>query len=170
MKQRPSGRNPSWAGEGQLVAMTDDVSDLVELSRLLVSVAYRSLQAAPEPVQLPPFRALAVLARFGPCTVGGLAEALDTPASTVTRMCDKLVAAGWVSRQNRPDNRREVEIALTESGRSLVRQVLAARAAELESILASLPVSSRRALGKLLPQLLAAADVVVPQPREAWAV
>jgi DNA-binding MarR family transcriptional regulator len=169
----PSLRNGDTQEPGLepvLVAMSEDVSDLVELSRLLVSVAYRSLDAAPEPVQLPPFRALAVLARFGPCTVGGLAETLGTPASTVTRMCDKLVASGWVTRQNRPDNRREVEIALTDNGRNLVREVLTARAAELENILAGMSATSRRALGRLLPQLLSAADAAVPRPREAWAV
>ena len=156
--------------ERSLVSTTRDVGDLVELSRLLVSVAYRSLATAHEPVQLPQFRALTVLAESGPCTVGQLAEALDAHPSTVTRLCDKVVAAGWVSRQNRPHNRREVEVDLTDSGRSLVHRVLSARAAELERILARLPKASRKALAQVLPELLEAADHAVPQPREAWAI
>jgi len=150
--------------------MSDDVSDLVELSRLLVSVAYRSLGVLDEPILLPQFRALALLAERGPCTVGGLAEALDANASTVTRLCDKLVTAGWITRQNRPENRREVEVALTPSGSALVHQVLSARAAELERILARLPKASRRALAALLPEFLDAADQTVPESREGWAV
>lgn len=156
--------------ERALVSSAADVGDLVELSRLLVSVAYRSLDAAPEPVALPQFRALAVLARYGPCTAGGLAEALGAHGSTATRLCDKLVAAGWLTRQNRPANRREVELDLTDAGRAVVEQVLTARAAELERILSRLPKASRRALAALLPQLLEAADGTVARPREAWAV
>ncbi|MGZ6826851.1 MAG: MarR family winged helix-turn-helix transcriptional regulator [Mycobacteriales bacterium] len=156
--------------ERGLVSTAPDVEDLVELSRLLVSVAYRSLAAAGSPVALPQFRALAVLARLGPMTAGTLAEALDTHPSTVTRLGDRLVAAGWVSRRNRPENRREVELDLTDAGRALVEEVLTARAAELEEILGRLPVRSRTALARLLPQLLEAADSTVTGARQAWAV
>jgi DNA-binding MarR family transcriptional regulator len=142
----------------------------VELSRLLVSVAYRSLEASGQSLPLPQFRALTVLARYGPCTAGGLAEALDQVASTVTRMCDRLVAAGYVTRQNRPDNRREVEVAITEQGRQLVEQVLAARAAEFELVLGRMRPADRTALAKVLPGLLAAADDHLPDSRARWAV
>jgi DNA-binding MarR family transcriptional regulator len=150
--------------------VSDDVGDLVALSLVLVSVASRSLAAADTPIPLPQFRPLTVLARLGPCTVGGLAEALDTHASNVTRLCDKLVASGLVTRENRPENRREVEIALTERGQALVQDVLTARAVELEAILARLPRASRKALGRLLPELLAAAGSAAPLPGEGWAV
>jgi DNA-binding MarR family transcriptional regulator len=160
--------------ERALVSASADVGDLVELSRLLVSVAYRSLTAADtgsgEPVLLPQFRAMAVLARYGPCTAGGLADALGQHGSTVTRLCDKLVAQGWVSRQHRPENRREVELDLTDAGRSLVQRVLTARANELEQILRRMRKADRRALSGLLPRLLEAADDTVAHPREAWAV
>jgi hypothetical protein len=41
--------------------VSQDVRDLVELSRLLVSVAYRSLDVPEASVPLPQFRALAIL-------------------------------------------------------------------------------------------------------------
>ena len=147
-----------------------EADHLVELSRLLVSVAYRSLEVPERPVPLPQFRALAVLAKHGPCTAGGLAAALDQGASTVTRVCDKLVAAGLISRQNRPDNRREVEIALTEPGSQLVQEVLSSRAAELEQILSRMPKRSRTRLAQVLPDLLEAADRQLPHARSLWAV
>lgn len=153
-----------------MVTMADDVGDLVELSRLLVSVAYRSLAVTEGPIPLPQFRAMAVLARYGPCTAGTLAEMLDVNSSTVTRLCDKLVAAGHVSRHNRPENRREVEIALTDAGQATVNKALTARAAELERILTRLSKPSRKALAQVLPELLEAADQTVPRPRHAWAV
>ncbi len=151
-------------------APPDDVRDLVELSRLLVSVAYRSLEAPEQALPLPQFRALAVLARLGPCTAGGLAEALDQVGSTVTRICDRLVADGLITRQNRPDNRREVEIDVTRAGRQLVEQVLSARAAELEQVLRRMRPASRAALATVLPELLAAADEHLPESRARWAV
>ena len=145
------------------------VDDLVELSRLLVSTAVRSLDAAGAAVTLPQFRALALLARTGPCTSGGLAAGLGQHGSTVTRLGDRLVAAGWVTRQNRQDNRREVELALTPAGQELVTRVLTARAAELENLLARLPAADRDALAAVLPRLLAAAGGD-EQVRSDWVV
>jgi DNA-binding MarR family transcriptional regulator len=149
---------------------SQDVRDLVELSRLLVSVAYRSLDVPEASVPLPQFRALAILERHGPCTAGGLAEALDQIPSTVTRICDKLVAAGLVTRLNRPDNRREVEVKLTDPGHRLVQDVLTARAAELEQMLSRMPQTSRAGLAAALPDLLEAADRYSAGSRLSWAV
>jgi len=151
-------------------APSGDVTDLVELSRLLVSVAYRSLEASGQPLPLPQFRALTVLAKHGPCTAGGLAEALDQVGSTVTRICDRLVGAGLVTRQNRPDDRREVQIEITAAGRRLVEQVFVARAVEFEHILGRMRPASRAALARVLPELLAAADDHLPESRARWAV
>jgi len=147
-----------------------DVEHLVELSRLLVSVAYRSLDAASTPIPLRQFRALVLLSRSGPTTAGGLAADLDMVPSTGTRLCDKLVACGWVSRVTRADNRREVELSITGKGQAIVDEVLARRAAELEKVLHRLRPASRTALSALLPELLAAADVATDSARAAWTV
>jgi DNA-binding MarR family transcriptional regulator len=150
--------------------VTSDVDALVELSRVLVSAAYRSLEAASTEVTLPQFRAIAVLFRFGPCTSNGLASALDQHPSTVSRLCDRLVAEGWVTRRTKDDNRREVELELTPTGTAIAEEVFAARARELEQLLTKLPASSRRELSALLPQLLRAAEDTLPGARFAWAV
>jgi len=147
-----------------------DVEALVELSRFLVSSAYRSLTAASVEVSLPQFRALAVLARSGPCTSNGLARALDLHPSTVSRLCDRLVAEDWVSRRTRDDNRREVELELTASGTALVDEVFSARARELENVLAHLSDAARRRLAALLPEVLRAAEAAMPDARMEWAV
>jgi DNA-binding MarR family transcriptional regulator len=146
------------------------IEDLVELSRLLVSVAYRSLRTPDETLPLPHFRALALLAEHGPCTAGKLAQALDQVPSTTTRICDKLVAAGLVTRHNRPENRREVEVSITDAGKQLVKRVMRARAAELQRILRRMPAASRTALAESLPDLLDASDQHPGHSRLIWAV
>ena len=147
-----------------------DVDHLVDLSRVLVGVAVRSLETGASPVPLPQFRALTVLHRIGPCTAGGLAECLEQPPSTVTRLVDKLVAADLVQRATRADNRREVGVDLTRKGRAVVERVLRARAVELEQILARMPRASRDALARALPDLLHAAEDHKPGSQAPWAV
>ncbi len=147
-----------------------DVADLVELSRLLVGVADRSLVAASAEVSLSQFRALALLARHGPFTGGGLADHLGQLPSTTTRLCDRLVAAGWITRETNPDNRRTIEVGLTPVGRRLVKQVLTARSGELERILARMPAPSRARLARALPDLLAAADGDETVSGTGWAM
>ena len=67
------------------------VDAVLRASRVLVSVAVRSLAAADHDVTLPQYRALVVLASRGPQRPTELAEALAVHPSTITRLCDRLV-------------------------------------------------------------------------------
>jgi DNA-binding MarR family transcriptional regulator len=105
-------------------AVVDEVTDAVLVaSRALVSVAAKSLAGVEHDVTLPQYRAVVVLASRGPLNAGELAEALGVHPSTVTRLCDRLVAKSLVERRPHPDNRREVVLAPTAEGRRLVDQV-----------------------------------------------
>lgn len=146
------------------------LDDLVELSRLMVGVAYRSLDGLGTHVDLPSFRALAFVDRNAGCTMGSFAIGTGLPPSSATRLCDRLVEHGWLSRQNRPDNRRQVELSLTTTGRRLVRAALSARRAELARIVARLPSDRQRLLGELLPEVVSAASSAEPAGASAWAV
>ena len=55
----------------------------------------------------------------GEWNLNGLADELAVNASTAMRMIDKLLAAGLVTRQDNPANRREVQLAVTEAGARL---------------------------------------------------
>ena len=140
---------------------TPDVDLLVEFSRVLVGVAVRSLNAVEDKVPLAQFRALAVLERLGPCSAGGLAEQLGLHVSTVTRLCDRLVGAGYVTRRVRPDNRREITLTITRSGQRLVSSVMSQRAAELAEMLDAMPGPARAQLSGALPDVVAAAEAVL---------
>ena len=142
---------------------------LLELTQVLVAVAMRSVAAAAAVVSLPQFRALLVLERVGPCNAGGLAEHLGTHASTVTRICDRLVALGHVSRELQPGNRRSVALDVTPAGRALVRAVRRHRARELGAMLSAMEPAEREQLTAALPSLLATADAQHGELPEGWA-
>lgn len=145
---------------------TADVRLLMDLSRSLVALAVRSLGAIDGAVTLPQFRALAVLERIGPCNAGQLAAGVGLHVSSITRLCDRLVAAELLTREVRPDNRREVELRITPAGSQLVHAVWAARAGELATALRGLTAEERGALRQVVPALL---DVLGdPATADAW--
>ena len=122
------------------------VDAVLHASRVLVSVAARSLADVDHDVTLPQYRALVVLASRGPQRPADLADALGSHPSTVTRLCDRLVAKHLVDRQTSPANRREVTIALTPRGRRLVERVTEKRRAELAVIVSQVPTSERKTM------------------------
>ena len=66
--------------------------------------------------------------------------------SSVTRLCDRLVAAGYVDRGTSPTSRREVMITLTKAGRRLLDEIRAHRLGELAAVLSRVPAADREAL------------------------
>lgn len=119
------------------------VDAVLRASRVLVAVAVRSLAVADDEVTLPQYRALVVLASRGPQRPSSLAEALNVHPSTVTRLCDRLVAKRLVQRRGSATNRREVTITPTAKGRRLVDAVTARRRVEIAEIVARVPAAER---------------------------
>ena len=119
------------------------VDAVLRASRVLVSVAARSLAAVDHDVTLPQYRALVVLASRGPQRPTALAEALAVHPSTITRLCDRLVRKRLVHRAASPTNRREVSIRLTPKGRRLVDTVTERRRTEIATIVARIPARER---------------------------
>ena len=115
-------------------------------SRALLGVVARSLGPVLDQVSLAQFRVLVLLAEHGPTRSGQLAEYLEVHPSTFTRMADRLVAGGWVERQEAPGNRREVHVALTASGAQIVSQVIERRREALEQILDPLTAAQREVI------------------------
>lgn len=136
-------------------------------SRVLVALAVRSLAAAPADVTLPQYRALVVLASRGPQGAGALAAELAVAPSSVTRLCDRLVAKSMAERHVSAQSRRAVEIAITEQGAALVAAVTRARRREVAQIVGAIPASRRPALVRALQEFGAAAGEV---PEQAWSL
>src|ERR1700735_4283593 len=115
-------------------------------TRVRAGGALRSLDVLDSAVTLPQFRLLAVLADLGPVPSGQAARALGLDRSTVTRLADRMVAAGHVARGTDPRHRGVVTLELTASGRGLVAAADAWRREELARILALLAPSEPQAL------------------------
>jgi DNA-binding MarR family transcriptional regulator len=133
------------------------VETLQAATWVLAGVALRSLDVLGEEVSLPQFRVLAVLADLGRAWSGRVARALGLEASTVTRLADRLVTSGYVTRGRDPRHRGVVTLALTPSGEDLVARVLQWRRDELSRILGHLAPADREAATRVLRVLVEAA-------------
>jgi DNA-binding MarR family transcriptional regulator len=133
------------------------VETLQAATRILAGVALRSLDVLGGEVSLPQFRVLAVLADLGRARSGRVARALGLEASTVTRLADRLVNSGHVTRGRDPRHRGVVTLALTPSGEDLVARVLQWRRDELSRILGHLAPVDREAATRALRLLVEAA-------------
>jgi DNA-binding MarR family transcriptional regulator len=126
-------------------------------TRLLAGVALRSLDALDSAVTLPQFRLLAVLAELGRVPSGRAARTLGLDPSTITRLADRMVAAGHVTRGADERHRGVVTLELTASGRRLVTAADDWRRTELARIMARLRPEDQAAVTASLGLLVAAA-------------
>lgn len=143
------------------------VDAVLGASRALVAVAARSLGDVAEEVTLVQYRVLVELAARGPQRVADLASVLGVGPSTATRMCDRLVRKGLVSRRRSSTDRRLVRVSLAPEGRELVAEVTSRRRDELEMILSRLAVEDRPTVLAALRAFAAAAGSV---PEQEWSL
>jgi DNA-binding MarR family transcriptional regulator len=156
---------PQGAGSKERVGDDALVSAVLLASRALVAIAARSLSAAPEHVTLAQYRLLVLLASRGPQIPSAIAMDLGAAPSSVTRLCDRLVAKGLITRRASTDNRREVMLGITPAGRCVVDAVTGARRTEVERLVRSVPQGRRSGVVEALNELGAAAGEV---PEPAW--
>ena len=124
--------------------------DVVELAghvRFLVARLHRQLRQQDQSGLSPALgAALATISRDGPITLGQLAAAEQVAAPTVTRIVDKLVDRGLVTRHVDPDDRRVTRVRATTAGKRQLESIRTRRTAWLASRLTDLPSDDVRAL------------------------
>ena len=144
----------------------DDMVDAVlTASRVLVAIAARSLADVGEDVTLTQYRTLVILASRGPQNLAALAEAVAVTPPTASRLCERLVRTGLVRRRTDRNDRRQVRIALSEAGQTLVDAVTVRRRQEITDLLASIPAEEQRSVVAALRRLSAGAGEV---PERDW--
>lgn len=131
-------------------------------SRSLLGFIAQSLAPVLEEITMPQFRVLVVLDGEGALRMGDLAGRIAVHPSTLSRTVDKLVGAGWIERAAGKESRREVHVALTLRGQSLVDEVTAQRRAGIVGVLERLPVEDRIAVHRGMELFAAAAGEASP--------
>jgi MarR family transcriptional regulator, organic hydroperoxide resistance regulator len=71
----------------------------------------------------------------GSCRMGTLADVTQQSGGTLTGIVDRLIDDGLVERVRSANDRRVIEVTLTDEGQARVRQVLDARYLDMERIL-----------------------------------
>ncbi|MFJ4778083.1 MarR family winged helix-turn-helix transcriptional regulator [Streptomyces sp. NPDC088762] len=123
--------------------MAFEASILLEALELLWD---RAQEAVLQPVSASQWRALIVIGARDGVNLRDLGEALGSTPPSVSRLCDRLEAAGLVHRSRATASRREVEVRLSRSGRDVLTSVREARAKQLEAVLTQMLPAQQRAL------------------------
>jgi DNA-binding MarR family transcriptional regulator len=130
----------------------------LECAEAGLSVLIEAWQRAIEELgaMLPPAQVRALLAIEGAdgLNVTGLARILCASPSATSRLCDRLVAAGLVTRVPAAASRREIRLGLTESGQRLTAWIRDQRRAALIRVLEAISPDGRAALARGLSELL----------------
>ncbi|WP_407565344.1 MarR family winged helix-turn-helix transcriptional regulator [Streptomyces sp. 184] len=118
--------------------------EVIELLEVLWERGRDAVSTAP--VSSSQLRALYVLEREGGISLGRLGRLLGAAPSSVSRLCDRLQALGFVERTPRPANRRQVETRLTGKGEAYLLDLRVRREEALLAVIASMPPTQRNAL------------------------
>ncbi|MET9607883.1 MarR family transcriptional regulator [Streptomyces sp. NPDC006512] len=120
------------------------MSDLIELLEIVWERGRETVSAPP--VSSAQARVLFLIERNEEMNLRMLGELLGAAPPSVTRLCDRLQAAGFLERRTRPDDRRELRLELTPAGRKYLGQLRARREEALTEAMAAMPAASRAAL------------------------
>jgi DNA-binding MarR family transcriptional regulator len=101
------------------------------------------------------FGALAVLADEGPLSQQRLGERQGVDRTTMVAVIDELQRRDLVERHRDPDDRRAYSLAVTATGRRVLRQASDAETRAEDEFLAPLAADERRHLKQLLERLIA---------------
>lgn len=93
----------------------------------------------------------------GPQTISDIARSADLTHNAASRMVDRLVVAGLLSRREDPEDRRQKRVELTEFGRafppSLRQNTVGAYQGLLDNIAPELLNELQTVVDKIIPQL-----------------
>lgn len=136
----------------------DLIDAFLRASRLLVALSARSLDEASSPVTFAQFRALLVISRGSAENQTQLAEELDVAPSSVTRMVDRLEAAGLVERARAGAGTRGLALAVTAKGAEVVEHVTENRRRLIAGVVEKMDTEHVEALIETLDAFATAGD------------
>jgi DNA-binding MarR family transcriptional regulator len=99
------------------------------------------------------WRVLATLQDSTPLTVSRLAHEVLSKQPTVTKLVQRMEEQGWLALQADPADQRRTLVAITPSGRRLVKPLVEQARAHEARVLQPLAAAEKAALRKLLEKL-----------------
>ncbi|GAA4078225.1 MarR family transcriptional regulator [Streptomyces hundungensis] len=126
-------------------------SDVVDLLDLLWQQARDTVTTTS--VSTPQLRLMYLVDRNDGIRMRALGKLLRTAPPSVSRLCDRLQAAGFLERLPCPDSRREVSLRLTAGGRDHLERIRSERAATLTLAIEAMAQADRLALATGLAAL-----------------
>ncbi|MFD3717435.1 MarR family winged helix-turn-helix transcriptional regulator [Streptomyces sp. NPDC058674] len=161
MRQSPI-RSPRPA-----VSAVVEVSELIELLEVVWERG-RDTVCAP-PVSPAQARVLFIVEKNDEINLSALGRLLGAAPPSVTRLCDRLQAVGFLERAPSPTDRREHQLHLTPQGRTYLADLRARREEALTVAMAAMPAASRAALAVGLADLREAVGgpLRLPEPQSA---
>lgn len=118
----------------------------------------RGREVATAPVSASQLKVLFILEHEDGVNLRTVTDRLGSTPPSVSRLCDRLEAVGFVNRTSSPNSRRELRVWLTESGRSFLQDLRARRERELHAVVARMPPRKRAMLLEGLTAFQEAAD------------
>ncbi|HYB35023.1 MAG TPA: MarR family transcriptional regulator, partial [Mycobacterium sp.] len=97
-------------------------------------------------VTVPQLRVLVMVDTKGPLNLAAVAASLGVNPSNASRICDRLIRAGLLDRQEAPDDRRSITLSLTGAGRRLVNKMMKHRRTSIIRVLRDMDPDDRELL------------------------
>ena len=119
------------------------------MTRALVGLTLQSLRVLDGEVSVAQFRLLLVLSGLGRVPSSRLASELGMTASSVTRLADRMEAAGLLARGTDPRSRSIVTLEVTAAGIDLVARVVEQRHVLLAAVLDRMDPGEREAAARV---------------------
>ena len=122
----------------------DEVARVTTTAAELLEVVWG--RASTAPTSASQLRVLHILEHQDGINLRTLADSLASTPPSTSRLCDRLVAAGFLERVVSPADRREVRLHLSSRGRAFLDDLRARRERELQAVLELMPAAKRTAL------------------------
>ncbi|MFB8104509.1 MULTISPECIES: MarR family winged helix-turn-helix transcriptional regulator [Streptomyces] len=126
---------------------------ITELLDVLWESARNATAREAAPGSTSQLRLMYVIDREGSVRMRTVCRLLAAAPPSVSRMCDRLQAIGFLERAPCPDSGREVMLRLTAEGQRHLRRIRERRDTMLHEAIAGMPPAERRALASGLAEL-----------------
>lgn len=125
---------------------THSASSIIELLDVMWDHARNATKGMTAPGSTSQLRLMYVVDREDGIRMRTVCQRLASAAPTVTRMCDRLQAIGFLERLPSPDNGREITLQLTPTGKKHLQRIREQRDAMLHQAIDNMPAAERHAL------------------------